>query len=249
MSPADVFVERWAPLGRALRDYQRGDTGARFVVHSDLWDSEITLVEEYYRPRHQRLSEIELRALALCRGRVLDLGAGAGRHALELQERGHEVTAVDVSPEAVEVMRRRGVRDARCGDLTAVANECFDTLLLMMHGIGLAGTLDGLTVFLEAARQVLRADGQILCDSADLALVLPPPDHPPDRSAAGVPRYSGEVEFRLSYGDLEGRPYPWLFVDPRTLEAFAAAGGFDFELGAMGGRGAYLARLLRRQTA
>jgi hypothetical protein len=118
----------------------------------------------------------------------------------------------------------------------------------MMHGIGLAGTLDGLTVLLEAAREVLRDDGQILCDSADLALVLPPPDHPPERATAGVRRYIGEVEFRLSYGNLEGRPYPWLFVDPRTLEAFGAAAGFAFELGARGGRGAYLARLLRRPT-
>ena len=86
-------------------------------------------------------------ALSLCRGRVLDLGAGAGRHALELQGRGHEVTAIDVSREAVEVMRERGVRDARCGDLDAVDGERFDTILLLMHGIGLVGTLTGWRTF------------------------------------------------------------------------------------------------------
>lgn len=234
---------RWAPLGRALLDYHHGDTTARFVVHSDLWDSEITTAEEYYRPLHLELSEIEQRALSLCRGRVLDLGAGAGRHAIELQERGHEVTAVDVSPDAVEVMRRRGVRDVRCGDLGAVSGESFDTLLLLMHGIGLVGTLEGLARFLDASSSVLSTDGQVLCDSADLAAALP------SARATGVGRsYLGEVEFRLTYRDLEGRPYPWLFVDPRTLERYAAAAGYDFEVGARGGRGAYLARLTRRQS-
>lgn len=246
MSTSEDFDARWAPLGRALRDYQRGDTGAKFVVHSDLWDSEVTPVEEYYRPRGQKLPELERRALSLCWGRVLDLGAGAGRHALELQERGLEVTALDVSPDAVEVMRRRGVLDVRCGDLEAVAGERFDTLLLMMHGIGLVGSLDGLAAFLEASRNVLDAGGQIVCDSADLSLVVPSGDEASLQPARSAPRYRGEVEFRLSYRGLQGRPYPWLFVDPRTLERFAAASGFDFELGARGARGAYLARLRRR---
>ena len=241
MSRATDVDRCWAPLGRALLDYHRGDTSARFVVHSDLWDSEITAAEEYYRPLHLELSEIEQRALSLCRGRVLDLGAGAGRHALELQERGHEVTAVDVSTDAVEVMRRRGVRDARCGDLAAVSGEQFDTLLLLMHGIGLVGTLEGLAAFLDATRSVLGKGGQVLCDSADLALTLPSA-----RSAGEDGSYLGEVEFRLAYRDFEGRPYPWLFVDPRTLERFAAAAGYDFEVRARGGRGAYLGRLSRR---
>ena len=241
MSRESDIGQSWAPLGRALLDYHHGDTTARFVVHSDLWDSEITAAEEYYRPLHLELSEIEQRALSLCRGRVLDLGAGAGRHALELQERGHEVTAVDVSTDAVEVMRRRGVRDARCGDLSAVSGEQYDTVLLLMHGIGLVGTLDGLAAFLDATRSVLQKGGRVLCDSADLALALPSA-----RSAGVGGSYLGEVEFRLVYRDLEGRPYPWLFVDPRTLARFAAAAGYDCEICARGGRGAYLARLTRR---
>ena len=149
------YGERWGPLGRALLDFHHGATSARITVHTDLWVDEPTPVEEFYRPNDQPLPELERTALGLCRGRTLDLGAGAGRHALDLHRRGFEVTAIDVAPEAVEVMRERGVTDARCGDFTAVTGERFDTILLLMHGIGLVGTLEGLTRFLNEAKNLL----------------------------------------------------------------------------------------------
>jgi SAM-dependent methyltransferase len=244
---ADRRVPSWEPLGRALLDYHHGDHRAGFVVHSDLWDDEYTAAAEYYRPDHRPLPEIERRALALCRGRVLDLGAGAGRHALELQHRNIPVTAVDISSQAVEVMRDRGVSDARCGDLSAVAGEKFQTILLLMHGIGLVGTLAGLDEFLGAASGFLRDDGQVVFDSADLEAVMPGIAER-RRPRGGAHRgYFGEVEFRLSYRDLEGRPYPWLFIDPATLAHVATGAGFAGETVTRGSRGAYLARLKRQQ--
>jgi len=245
VNSGDGHSARWAPLGRALLDYHRGAIHSTFIVHSDLWDDEPTAVEEYYRPDHIPIPELELEALSLCRGRVLDLGAGAGRHALELQTSGHDVTAVDISRDAVAVMRERGVRDARCGDLDAVRGELFDTILLLMHGIGLVGTLPGLTEFLVRAHDFLDADGRIVCDSADLTVILPSLLDTGEQTDAGSARYPGEVEFRLTYGTLDGQPYPWLFVDARTLERFARASGFEFAIGGRGGRGAYVAVLSR----
>jgi SAM-dependent methyltransferase len=236
----------WRPLGCALLDFHRGDADAELVVASELWEDEVTPVAAFYRPDNLPLPGLEQQALELAHGRVLDLGAGAGRHALELERRGLEVVAVDLLDDAVQVMRERGVGDPRCGGLEAVAGERFDTVLMLMHGIGIVGSLDGLAAFLGASRDVLEAGGQIVCDSADLSLVVPPGDEASLQPARSTPRYRGEVEFRLSYRGLQGRPYPWLFVDPRTLERFAAASGFDFELGARGARGAYLARLRRR---
>lgn len=177
---------------------------------------------------------------------MLDLGAGGGRHALELQGHGLEVTALDVSPEAVEVMRRRGVLDARCGGLEAVAGLRFDTILLLMHGIGLVGSLDGLDHFLGTASATLGGGGQVLCDSADLAAVMPALAEHRDPQPGAEGRYYGEVEFRLSYGEVRGEPYPWLFVDAQRLQRHAEAAGFEFEIGAWGGRGAYLAQLSKR---
>jgi SAM-dependent methyltransferase len=243
VSEIETLAERWRPLGRALRDFHEGETGTSISVFSNLWAREDTPVAEFYRPESEVLPEIERRALSLCRGRVLDLGAGAGRHALELQRRGHDVTAIDVSADAVAVMRDRGVRDARQGDLDAVRGETFDTLLLLMHGIGLVGTLRGFRGFLDRARLALSERASILCDSADLDLVLPDLSDEVSRDFEPSDAYFGEVEFRLTYGELEGQPYPWLFIDHRTLERLAKRAGFCSTVVCRGSRGSYLARL------
>lgn len=229
-----------------MLEYHRGATTAEFTVHSDLWADEITAVEEFYRPDHIDLPEFEIRALTLCDGRVLDVGAGAGRHALELQRLGLPVTTLDLLPEAVQVMKERGVRDARCGGLEAVENEKFDTIVLLMHGIGVVGSLSGLAGFLDTARDLLNPDGQIVCDSADLAVVMPALlDEPFDEGNVNIPYY-GEVEFRLSFGGSDGEPYPWLFVDFETLSRYGHEAGFDCRIEARGARAAYLARLRHR---
>jgi len=240
---------RWRPLGRALLDYHRGATGSRIIVHTDLWHDEVTAVEEFYRPDEQPLPELERIALDLCRGRTLDFGAGAGRHALELQRRGLDVTAVDVAQEAVEVMRERGVADTRCGGLEVLTGERFDTIVLLMHGIGLVGTLGGLAQFLNEAPHYLEEDGQIIFDSADLGLVMP--EHfdggLAEWRAGGI--YPGEVEYCLSYEGFQGEPYPWLFIDPLTLADRAEAAGLRLELVARAERGSYLARLHLRPAS
>ena len=243
MIGASSYGERWGPLGRALLDFHRGVTSARIMVHTDIWYDEPTPVEDFYRPDDQPLPELERTALGLCRGRTLDFGAGAGRHALELQRRGLEVTAIDVAPEAVEVMRRRGVTDPRCGDFAAVTGERFDTILLLMHGIGLVGSLEGLTQFFGHAQNHLEENGRIIFDSADLGMVIPEQfdEGLDDWRAGGL--YPGEVEYRLSYGRFEGEPYPWLFIDPVTLTDRARAAGLRAEVVARGARGSYLARV------
>ena len=245
MSDPAEQAARWGPLGRAILDYHRGFTTARIIVHTNLWEDEVTPVEEFYRPDDFELPELELRAISLCRGKVLDLGAGAGRHALELQRRGLEVTALDIASEAVEVMRERGVRDARTGDLDTLTGGPFDTILLLMHGIGLAGTLAGLRAFFKRAGPHLAERGQIVCDSADLSLVMPSQWESHNRHRDDQDRYLGEVDFRLSYEGHEGLPYPWLFVDPETLGSIADSAGFECQVVARGARGAFLASLTR----
>ncbi len=176
---------------------------------------------------------------------MLDLGAGAGRHVLELQRKGLEVVAVDINRDAIALMRDRGVRDARIGDIDAAGIEEYDTVLLMMHGIGLVGDLGGLADFLDRVRSRLRPNGQILCDSADLSVVLPTKWEEFGGLSSPEGRYLGEVTFRLSYGEMEGAPYPWLFVDAQTLARFAEAADFSFTVEARGARGSFLARLIR----
>ena len=114
-------------------------------------------------------SPIDREALGRCSGRVLDVGAAAGAVTLPLQERGLEVTALDPVPDAVRIMRNRGVLNARLGDvMTFRSDELFDTVLLLMNGSMIAGTLAGLERMLLHLETLLSPGGQVLMDSTDL---------------------------------------------------------------------------------
>ncbi len=227
----------WQPHAVALLDYWRGEHGAEVVVRGEDGEEERVPAAVFFRGPDE-FSGLEEAALERCTGRVLDVGAGAGAHALVLQERGLEVLALDIAPEAVEVMRARGVRNPRCDDLFALTGERYDTVLLLMNGAGIGGTLDGMDRFLHFLPSVLAPRGQVLMDSYDMT-ELPP-------QAPG--RYPGEMRFRLEYKRVIGAEYAWLFVDLDTLSTHAARAGLACEGIWHEEEGHYLARLTLTET-
>lgn len=232
---AVASVPSWAPHGAALRDFLAGKLDAEVIVRAEDGEEERTPARVFFRHAGE-FSALDEAALDLCRGRVLDVGAGAGCHSLVLQARGLCTIALDVSPEAVEVMRRRGVLDVRCGDVFTFAGERFDTLLILMNGIGLVGTLDGLDRFLREVPRLVAEGGQILLDSFDPG----PPD--PERPHG----YVGEMRFQLEYQGVRGAFYDFLFLDFETLYHHAEDAGWYCESIWQEDEGHYLARLMRR---
>jgi SAM-dependent methyltransferase len=124
---------------------------------------------DYYLAPFRSWWSQERRAMRFVRGRVLDLGCGAGRVGLHLQSRGHEVVGIDVSPLALEVARQRGLADTRLGTLdgTVRAGERFDTFLLLGNNLGLlAGERQGRHLLRKLARAATDR-GRILAGSYD----------------------------------------------------------------------------------
>ena len=252
----------WGPLARALADFHAGVRTATLRVYSDEGELDPMPAAVFFRGR-EGLRPADREALARVRGRVLDGGAGAGSLALLLQADGVEVTAVEVIPEAVEIMRARGVLDARAGRLEDLPETgAFDTILLLMNGTALAGTLDGLAPLLQALARLLAPGGQVLVDSTDLG----------EGGAEGVMEvgegregharregeeggggadadeaYPGELHYQLEYRGTRGAPFPQLFVDPGTLVHAAGEEGWDVEVVWRGEEEEYLARLTRRE--
>jgi SAM-dependent methyltransferase len=232
-----VKLPSWAPHGAALRDYLAGRLDADVLVRDEDGEEERTPAKVFFRTPEE-FSALDHAALDLCRGRILDVGAGAGCHSLALQARGLRVTALDVAPEAVDVMRRRGVLDARCGDVFSFAGERFDTLLILMNGIGLVGTLARLDGFLLEVHRLLSDDGQILLDSFDPGA--------PDSGRGS--RYVGEMRFQLEYRGMRGAYYDFLFLDLETLRRHARGAGWTCESIWQEDEGHYLARLSETPT-
>jgi len=207
--------------GQAILDFYQGEAKQRLWIHTTYGKREEMPVETYFRDLDE-MSEIEITALKLCRGEVLDIGAAAGSHALILQNQKIDVTALDLSATACDVMKKRSVLKILHKDIFQYEEKKFDTLLLLMNGIGLCGTIEGLKNGLIHFEKILKMQGQLLFDSSDIAYLYEGsiPDHP----------YYGELEYRYSYKRLKTDPFFWLYIDKETLKNIAEPLGWKCEI-------------------
>ena len=178
------------------------------TVRNDFGPTEEIHPSFFFR-KEEAFEEWESIALRQCGPRVLDIGAGAGAHALVLQARGHEVTALDLIPEAVRIMRERGVEDVREGTLFELpAANLYDTVILLMNGSMITETLSGLDRLLAAAAKVLEPRGALILDSTDLRDVgATDVDTDGDDGFEDDDRYIGELHYQLSVGEHCGRHF------------------------------------------
>lgn len=228
------------PMGAAIADFHRcGQTGRLRVFSPDFDEDEIP-VETLFRT-FDAMPPLEQQALRAAHGRTLDVGAGAGCHTLALQDLGIDVTAIDISPLSVETMRQRGVLHAEEQDFWTLPPEPFDTILMLMNGIGIVGTLDALPRFFRHIGTILAPDGQLLLDSSDLVYLYEDEEGHVELPTDGP--YYGELQYTMQYKRIKGAAFPWLYVDFATLQRIAAENGFRAELMAKGEHYDYLARI------
>ena len=228
--------------GSAVLDYFNGNTRQSLMVVDELGRKTEVRVDLFFR-EFDDFPEWEKRAIELCAGNVLDIGAGTGRHSLVLQERGLSVCAIDIIPECVEVMKRRGVRDAHCTDVLEFTRGPFDTLMGVMNGLTMVETLERLPAFLRGIRRLTNVNGQYLVDSTDLRCSGDAALKTLGENKVRAGGYFGELTARLEYKNRTGMVFRELFVDPETLRDVALGAGWNCEVVFRQENGRYLARL------
>lgn len=239
----NTLTEREDPMGAAIRDYFRQGKSAQLKVLSSLFDYDEMPVAHLFRSYHE-MPPLEQRALNEARGKVLDVGAGAGCHALALQERGFDVTAVDISPLSCETMKERGVANVECVNIfNQRFQERFDTLLLLMNGTGIAGKLSRLPQLLSRLKQLMNPGAQILIDSSDLRYVYEDENGVLDVDLDGA--YYGEVDYQMTYRNIIGKSFDWLYADSVVIAECCRQCGLKCEILAQGNHYDYLARIVQ----
>lgn len=204
------------PIGQAVYDYHFNSVDQPIVVHSDDFDDD-TIETSYLFRSYKKMPALEKKAMNLCSGTILDVGACAGAHSVYLQDKGFKVTSIETSELCCEVLKSRNLRNVIHQDVFKFNNQKFDTILLLMNGTGIAGTLSGLDILLHHLKTLLNPGGQILIDSSDLIFLFEQEDGSAmiDISAE---KYYGELTFQTEYENWISQPFPWLYVDPDNLK-------------------------------
>ena len=225
-------------IGQALLAFYNHKDNTDIVVKSSITDDDIIPVNYLFRV-YTEMPIIEQKALDLCKGKVLDVGAASGCHSKILKEKGVDVCAIDISEGAVEVMKLQEI-SAKQLDFFEV-KEQYDTLLFLMNGVGIAGTLKELPMFLNHAKSLIKPNGQILLDSSDIAYLFKEDDG--SEWVNLNTNYYGEVSYQMEYKNHLTEPFNWLFVDFEKLKEVAQSCGLKCELVCEGEHYDYLARL------
>ena len=227
-------------FGQAILDFQTNNSPENLVTETSISESDEMSVAYLFRS-FEEMPHLEQQALKLAKGKILDVGCGAGSHSLYLEHIGLEVTSIDISANAINSCQLRGLNNARVQNVLTIQNQTFDTILLLMNGTGIFRTLKELPTYLQKLKSLLNPNGQILIDSSDLVYMY---DENEDGSYL-IPAegYYGELTFTVSYKGQTDEPFPWLYLDYNTLQRAALAHGLQCELLEEGGHFDYLARL------
>jgi SAM-dependent methyltransferase len=228
-------------FGKAIFDFQTNNVLENIITETNISEADEMDVAYLFRS-YEEMPNLEKKALQLAKGKVLDVGCGAGSHSLYLQnDKNLKVTSIDISKNAIEACQLRGLKNVKVQNILDLENEKFDTILLLMNGTGIFGTLAETSNFLQKLKSLLTPSGQILIDSSDIIYMF---DEDEDGSK-WVPAdgYYGELTFTISYKNQTEEPFSWLYLDYNTLQNAAFANGLQCELIDEGKHFDYLARL------
>jgi len=229
-------------FGAAIKDFYNQKYTEDIVVQAPDFDDDHIPIPYLFRT-YDEMPAIEQKALDLAYGNVLDIGCGAGSHALYLQNYLNlNVTAIDISEGAIEICNKRGISKTFVQDIFTLKNQQFDTLLLLMNGSGIIGKLDYIDRFFSHIKTLLSPGGQILLDSSDISYLFA--DNEGGFWVDASAGYYGQIQYKLKYKQEESDWFDWLYIDYNTLQNAANAHGFLCELLCQGENNDYLARLI-----
>jgi SAM-dependent methyltransferase len=194
----------------------------------------------------------EKAAMRLVRGRVLDIGCGAGRHCLYLQDRGFDVVGTDNSPLAVKVCRLRGVRKARVMAATEVCSARlrllggrFDTIMMLGNNLGLLGSARRALWMLRRFRGITNPGALIIGSTRDPYKTSKPEHKAIHRRNRSRGRMGGQARIRVRHGRLRSPWFDLLLVSNSELREILEGSGWKLEKTIEGTDGCYIAVLAR----
>ncbi len=218
-----------------MRHYTERDDGYKHESES----------AHYYFRTYEEWEPYEQEAIQETKGRVLDVGLGAGRHALYLEEKGLKVVGIDTSPLSIEASKLRGVKDCRLMSLYNLdfPDKMFDTILLLGQNLGL-GDVEGVRSYLKRIYEITKTDDIILGETRDPSVTDKPEHfeyHRRNLEKGSLP--AGLVKVRVGFRDGIGEWFYLFLMDRETLEMVIKPTGWKLDKVYHSKHGMYIAIL------
>lgn len=203
-----------------LAQYHSGIMGSELVERDDGYIDTGSDPGDYFSA-YKNWSRGEQRAIEHARGRILDIGCGAGRHSLYLQQKGFDVTGIDNSPGAVKVCKLRGVKKALVRpieDVDKFAPRSFDTVLMMGNNFGLFGSRRKAKLLLKKFAGIVAPEGKIIAGSLDPYQTTNPDHLRYHQRNKKRGRMGGQIRFRIRFKSVVGKWFDYLFVSREEMQ-------------------------------
>ncbi len=226
----------WDAFGQEILDHLSGDEATEIVERDDGYVDVSGGPGAYFAP-HEQWLPCEREAIRAARGRVLDIGCGAGRVSLYLQERGHDVMAIDVSPLAVSVAKKRGVRKTRVMKATGVSRKLgtFDTIVMYGNNFGLFENPVRAKWMLRRFHAMTGDDARLIVQSLDPYDTRARHHLAYHRRNRARGRMAGQVRLRVRYKDLATPWFDYLLVSREEMKDIVDGTGWRVTKQTQGG--------------
>ncbi len=214
-----------------LAQYESGEPTAEVFERDDGYIDTGADAGAYFET-YEQWPAMERRAIRCARGRVLDIGCGAGRHALYLQEKGLDVTGIDNSPGAIKVCKLRGLKKAFTRSILEVGKfkaEAFDTVLMLGNNFGLLGSAGRAKRILKQLARITSPEAIIIAGSRDPHLTMNPDHLRYQRLNRKRGRMPGQIRLRVRFARAIGEWMDYLLVSPKEMEEVLRGSDWEIE--------------------
>lgn len=215
-------------FGREIWGYYKGECCVFEVVERD--DGRIDAISpELYFSVCEKWPHVEQRAMEFVKGRVLDVGCGAGRHALYLQKKGFDVLGIDVSPLAVKVCKLRGLEKARIMSIEDIdfKKNSFDTIIMMGNNFGLFGSFKKAQRLLRRFHKITSENGLIIADTRDPYKTDNPEHLEYHKLNRQRNRMGGQARIRIRFGKMATKWFDYLMVSKEEMKEILKGTGWS----------------------
>lgn len=206
--------------GQIIWNYYQKNEGYEIVERDD-GHIDVSNNPEVYFSEYNDWSEHQKKAMSFVKKNVLDIGCGAGRHSLYLQEQGFNITAIDQSPLAIEICIHRGIENAlnmSISEIHKFKSKSFDTILMLGNNFGLFGNLKRAKIMLKTMDRITSPQAYIIAESNDIYKTDNPVHleyHQLNRDRC---RMAGQLRIRIRYKNYKGKWFDYLFVSPKEMQ-------------------------------